>query len=301
MVSRRARRRLSSLRGLFFLALVGGAAAGIASACGLDAPGTGTVTPRDSGIETSVEASLPPIPDGSIPDAVPDTFVPPPKACPKNGDGGTVEGPALVLVDFDGGRFCIDETEVTNEQYDRFLVATNDGGDTSFLDGSAPDGCAPYTTFKPALDEVGGPDSPMQVLNFCNAFAYCRWAGKRLCKSNGAGAARNEWRIACTKAGTQSYPYGAAFDPSACNLADGGALPPKSFAKCVGGYPGIFDMVGNVSEWIDQCEAAGTCAAVGGAYYNTSPEAGICSHSEDTAIKSPTYQGIGVRCCRDPE
>ncbi len=119
----------------------------------------------------------------------------------------------------------------------------------------------------------------------------CLLADKRLC----TGA---EWLAACRGPAERTYPYGNTFVAGRCNDAvrTGGAWRRTGNApECEGGYPGIFDMSGNVFEWTAPC--AGNCSARGGDYQ--SPDVflrcdGLVEHTSDTG-------GIGFRCCRDLE
>ena len=57
--------------------------------------------------------------------------------------------------------------------------------------------------------------------------------------------------------------------PATLELAaiDGGTLVPvASLPGCQGGYPGVFDMSGNVEEVEDSCDDAGTCYSRGGSF-----------------------------------
>jgi len=261
-----------------------GAAAALGFACGFDGLGTGPVPIVDSGVPVQTEASLPP-PNDSSTDAPVDA-PPPPSLCPTTG----VKGPELVLVTFDGGATtCIDSTEVTNAQYAEFVAAA-DGGEPS-LDGGVPATCTPFGSANPVAPTPGEAGAPIQGVSWCQAYAYCKFAGKRLCT--------NEWRRVCSREGTRSFPYGTTLDPTACNVGDaGGAVESevKSFTKCVGGYPGVFDMVGNVSEWVDDC-AGGVCASVGGGFYTARPDAATCATSDTYGVKA-SFPGLGFRCCR---
>src|SRR5262249_39830790 len=87
-------------------------------------------------------------------------------------------GPPLIAVPPpSGGRFCIDATEVTNAQYAAFL-ATNP--QTSLQ----PARCTSWNgTYAGAYvgPLTGRDDYPVVGVTWCDAFAYCKWAGKRLC------------------------------------------------------------------------------------------------------------------------
>src|SRR5262249_7700074 len=142
------------------------------------------------------------------------------------------------------------------------------------------------------------------------AYAFCAWAGKRLCGRVDTRAlaiaelssAFDAWYVACSAEGTRVYPYGDTFDPTACNGLDrdaGGRVMVGTLPRCVGGYPGLFDMAGNVAEWIDACDDAGLCAARGGGF---APESGEerfmrCSHPGYPINAAATYSSIGFRCC----
>src|SRR5262249_20761411 len=118
-----------------------------------------------------------------------------------------------------------------------------------------------------------------------------------------ADASKSAWFNACSAGGTQSYPYGNVYDPLACNGNDYGlheALPVGSLSGCVGGYPGIFDLSGNVREWVDACNLSGggdasldSCLTAGG-NYNANNVA--CSFSF-ASKRYEAYWDIGFRCC----
>jgi hypothetical protein len=201
-------------------------------------------TPSDSG--ASSEAS--PVDTGT--DVV--------EAAPPDAGCGATAFPAMV----DVGGFCIDSTEVTVDQYIAFLSAK--AGDTS----GQPPGCTSNNSYTPGRNwPPSGPTNQAIVgIDWCDAYMYCAWANKRLCGAIGGGsvdpsqssnAAVSQWFKACSHAddGLHVYPYGLNYDPSACNGADYDAHAPlPSVATCQGGYPGVFDMSGNVIEWEDSCQ-----------------------------------------------
>src|SRR5262249_27268520 len=138
--------------------------------------------------------------------------------------------PGPLLVPFDnlfGAPSCIDATEVTNEDYASFLA------DDPPLELQPP-ACAFNTSFTPPFGwpAPAEPRRPVGNVNWCDAFAFCAWAGKHLCGRPGGGAAELEvsidkpvesaWFDACSHHGTRKYPYdpGNAFEPGACNGGD---------------------------------------------------------------------------------
>ena len=228
-----------------------------------------------------------------------DSGSPPPPPCP-----GKPLPPGVWV-----GSYCVDSTEVTNFQYDAFL---NDVGPTPAA-GSQPAECAFNTSYAPNSLR-GPPGFPVTAVNWCQAHAYCKWAGKRLCGSIGGGSVDpktvawkdpnvDQWHRACTFAGTRVYPYGGTYLPTACNGSDVSAqqvaVPVMTYPKCEGGYSGIFDMSGNVREWEDSCDGAvgeaDRCRTRGGAADNGQLHL-TCDHDE-SYDRSYTSFRTGFRCC----
>jgi formylglycine-generating enzyme required for sulfatase activity len=126
--------------------------------------------------------------------------------------------------------FFIDETEVTNSDYEKFVQATGRPAPKSdrWQDG------APVP---------GSEQEPVTGVTWFDAAAYAQWAGKRL-------PTEAEWEFAARGADGRLYPWGSTWNPSAGNFGkDDGAVAP------VGTYPagsspfGVLDMIGNAWEW----------------------------------------------------
>jgi formylglycine-generating enzyme required for sulfatase activity len=216
-------------------------------------------------------------------------------------------GPTPVRV----GAFCIDSTEVTNADYAAFLSAPPP---------AQPAACAWNTSFVPGAwpPAAGQGAYPVVAVDWCDAFAYCAWAGKRLCGAVGGGPTpfaafadptESQWMNACSAAGARVFPYGDAYDGAACNgkeLPDGGgSRAVGSLATCQGGTAGIFDMSGNVYEWEDACDgdsgAADPCHYRGGGYFTPGPPASTnleCAGGA-TLARDPgaAFLDVGFRCC----
>jgi len=214
----------------------------------------------------------------------------------------------MVLVADTNGSFCVDATEVSQREFNIFLAAPK-----ASLP-SAPAACSSKTSF-------GGttrPDDDLPVMNvdWCDAWVFCAWAGKRLCGSRNGTAIDDytpandpkisEWFAACSRSGARKYPYGASFAPMACNgcartgSCDGGAPAPApvgSLAGCEGGYAGIFDMSGNVAEWEDNC-GGDTCPPRGGGR-SGALDAPACEILSVPAVSTrlATSDDVGIRCC----
>ena len=144
----------------------------------------------------------------------------------------------------------------------------------------------------------------------------CANAGKRLCREE-------EWRLACGGEQQRKYPYGDEYERSRCNvfreshpamvlhdnpsiehsdprlnrvelkgkplLRRTGSTPS---CKSVWGKDAIYDMVGNLDEWIDDDDGV----FVGG-FYSRSTKSGC--EARVSAHGSTYYDySLGVRCCR---
>ncbi|MCU0655948.1 MAG: SUMF1/EgtB/PvdO family nonheme iron enzyme [Polyangiaceae bacterium] len=146
----------------------------------------------------------------------------------------------------------------------------------------------------------------------------CSNAGKRLCKEN-------EWVTACRGEQQTDFPYGKRYRQDACNvfredhpahilhgnfsanhsdprlnLVESDGVP---LLRVTGGTPTcvsrwgedeIFDMVGNVDEWVE--DPGGTFA---GGFYARATRSGC-----DARVRAHPFNyfdySTGVRCCKDP-
>lgn len=117
--------------------------------------------------------------------------------------------------------FWIDQYEVTNAQYQVFLNKT---------------GHPPPATWP------GEESHPVKGITWDDGVAYCAWAKKRL-----PGEA--EWEVAARGPESRLYPWGD--NPEAVQLPQSGTYPVGS--KLTNQTPfGIFDMAGNVWEWVGE-------------------------------------------------
>ena len=230
--------------------------------------------------------------------------------------------------------FCIDTTEVTNAQYAAFLAARTSNGQHNI--GGQPLACSGNTTFTPGMpsDTSRWPQPadksnyPVTSVDWCDARAFCSWSGKSLCGARAGGPVaytadfvdptKDQWTYACMGGdGTtrKEYPYGSNYIASACNagsVANGGeaGLPVavKSMSNCVGGFAGLYDMSGNVREWEDACNTAGTqdggsfpqndqCRVRGGSANFQSAEVACASEQSTSQTRGLQRDGLGFRCC----
>ncbi len=267
---------------LFTVAALG---AGV-EACDLASQGTLHVV-DDGGIDATADGTPPPDAgtdqDAEISDGGMDA---------EAGPCSALHGPTMVPAT----TFCVDSTEVTIGQYAEFIAA-----DASL--SGLPTQCGGKTSFVPTVwTDAAAPNLPVDYVDWCDAWAFCAWAGKRLCGSLGGGpivtSAPGQWETACSATGTRPYCYGSSWSTTDCNVRHDGGLdraPVGSFPNCVGGYPGIFDMTGNVAEWIDRCPGS-NCAYQTSDYTSTSANGG-CDKQGLATNALQGLQGIGFRCC----
>jgi formylglycine-generating enzyme required for sulfatase activity len=221
--------------------------------------------------------------------------------------------PAVVSV-LDGS-FAIDAVEVTNGAYKQFLAAVSTGAfDAGAL---AHPSCGWNMTYVKSVSCGGASalDAPVSCVDWCDAWAYCAWAGKRLCGAILGGPVgpgvrtdptKSEWVQACGGSDPQLYPYGTMGAAGACATKENvsAAVAVRSFQGCQGLPRGLFDMVGNVSEWDDSCATdAGTdagpdqdeCASRGGSFSDGVTTA-TCTFST-THARAAQLPTLGFRCC----
>lgn len=214
-----------------------------------------------------------------------------------------------------GGTYCIDKYEASYASYTAFRQANP-------VTGNQIPECSWNTTYTPPANfpPVQGTESwPVRNVDWCDAYAYCKWAGKRLCGKIAGGtvppaqftdANESQWYSACSAQGSNAYPYGNAVDRTKCVISDpsdGGvtSIPPLSTTRdpnrCQGGEVGLFDMSGNLAEWEDSCtgasDGADNCRVRGGGYSDTAAAAG-CNNAT-IHRRDSTADDIGVRCCLD--
>ncbi|MGC4069358.1 MAG: SUMF1/EgtB/PvdO family nonheme iron enzyme [Polyangiaceae bacterium] len=209
--------------------------------------------------------------------------------------------------------FSIDATEVTRSQYDSWLASSPSP--------KGQDGvCAWNSTFRPdaacmARSSVcQGPECrqhPQPCVDQCDATAYCRAVGKRLCGAVPSGsvvsllATNGQWQNACTSNGAQSFVYGDSFQPEWCNDSTSRmplTEPVASRALCqskVIGYRRIYDLIGNVWEWEDNCIGNAGQADVcnpRGASFGISAAMPNCEQGIPI-VRNTAAHNVGFRCC----
>lgn len=136
------------------------------------------------------------------------------------------------------GEYLIDQFEVTNAHYRRFVEDTGHPPPVHWRHGVYPEGKA---------------DHPVVYVSWYDARDFCRWAGKRL-------PTEAEWEKAARGTKGRHFPWGDQFDPKRANTPQGwlvrGLTPEEGDTMPVGSFEngrspyGLYDMAGNVYEWV---------------------------------------------------
>lgn len=144
-------------------------------------------------------------------------------------DGEENERPAHVVT---VKPFFIDRTEVTNEQYQKFIAATSYAAPTSWVDGTFP---------------AGAEQLPVTGVSWADATAYAEWIGKRL-------PTEEEWEFAARGSDDRRiYPWGEEWIENAANVKadkdDKRQLQPVGQYADVASLFDVHDLIGNAWEW----------------------------------------------------
>jgi hypothetical protein len=185
-------------------------------------------------------------------------------------------GPPFVEVPYGNRGFCMDATEVTNADYAAFLGS-----------GETPPGrvsplCLDDESFEPA--PLGAPaamdrtcpgflpdaEIPLTCIDWCDAVAYCAWAGKRLCGASFGepitDPAESVWRIAC----------------------DSGLMG-------IGDYGAVWEWQDGCTDSTRETAASDMCPAYGGRF-TTAPAPDRCNESI-SVMRGDVSDIVGFRCC----
>lgn len=171
--------------------------------------------------------------------------------------------------------------------------------------------------FAPRAQALRG-QIPAGYLSRTTAESACKNAGKRLCS-------RGEWVRACRGERGTRFPYGESYQDGVCNVyrkshparlihgnSSANHLDPRlglakdedgpllrstgEMTECVSrwGADGIYDMVGNLDEWIEEPEGSFL-----GGFFSRATRDG-CDSSIDSHAPGYLDYSLGTRCCLDP-
>jgi formylglycine-generating enzyme required for sulfatase activity len=205
--------------------------------------------------------------------------------------------------------YCVDRTEVTRAAYAAWLETTPQAERQSQK-------CVWNESFVPYRNWPApelNPSTPVTWVDWCDADAYCRGVGKRLCSELPKAAEarriglRSQLSLACATSAENLYPYGNDYDEAACNGFDarnGAPVPVATMKRCQSsapGYAGVYDLSGNVSEWEDSClDEAGSgqhtfCRVRGGSFALIGEF--LTCHRHQVVTRGNPAADIGFRCC----
>ena len=162
--------------------------------------------------------------------------------------------------------YYIDKFEVTNRQYGAFLDALERGDPHPLHPDAPPD--KDYTPTYWRDRRLNGLDHPVTAVDWYDADAYCRWAGKTL-------PTEAQWEKAARGPDGLAYPWGDTWQASYSNNVESTFGHPvlgdrqwvlllgnldldamTGFTQAVGSFPqgaspyGAYDMGGNLWEWV---------------------------------------------------
>ena len=223
--------------------------------------------------------------------------------------------------------FAIDRYEVTNAQYRKFLADVKQNGDAGCAHPAQPKGKdhTPryWKDFNPLLKDsefaqlaqfnpltFTQDNTPVVGVDWFDAYAYAKWAGKRL-------PTEAEWELAARGTDGRRWPWGNDWQWGLCNIvgekfgadvrAKGKEKDGYIYPAPVGTYPdgrspfGCDDMAGNAAEWVGDWYAP-DAYATGSAENPAGPANGTERVVRGGSSQNyPSYTRCAVRAHREPE
>lgn len=202
--------------------------------------------------------------------------------------------------------FCIDKYESSTMR----IIPT--GGEEPWPFDRPVDGQTVRAVVRPG-------QRPQAYISGTQASDACKRSGKRLCSES-------EWLAACQGTARYTYPYGNTYVKGACNegratnpvndcFGNGSGVftyanmnspccvnqpntlaPVGSFPMCRSDY-GVFDLHGNLHEWIDATTASGNGVFKGGFFVDAKINGSGCFYRTTAHAKTYHDYSTGFRCC----
>lgn len=119
-----------------------------------------------------------------------------------------------------------------------------------------------------------------ELVRYEQAEARCDARGWRLCTER-------EWELACRGPEGWRYPYGQHYEPGRCVTGGESTRPAGELVDCRSAY-GLYDMSGNVAEWVQGGLLRGGDATGEGVDVR-------CAARARSGSQGPTF--TGSRCC----
>jgi Uncharacterized conserved protein len=130
-------------------------------------------------------------------------------------------------------------------------------------------------------------ERPLVNVSWVEAKMLCIEAGKRLCTPD-------EWTDACRGLKKTTYPYGTAYEKQRCpDKGEAGINKSGAFPRCRSDF-GVFDMVGNVWEWVDGKKGDYPLLKGGSSKYRESAD---CNLTSQGSVGTKSNEA-GFRCCK---
>lgn len=193
----------------------------------------------------------------------------------------------------DVAAFSIDQFEVTNADFQKFVDATKHVTDAEKAGDKTWDKFA-----------VGKENHPVVKVSWNDATAFCEWAGKRL-------PTEAEWEFAARGTTGNAFPYGNEFNPKNQNGKESAIRGTTS----VGSYPAgataqqVFDLAGNVWEWTSSkpekypgnttnSKLYGDTLFIlrGGGWFDVQEQ--LASYNRNSATPATANHDLGFRCAK---
>ena len=149
---------------------------------------------------------------------------------------------------------------------------------------------------------------PVVHVSYNDAEEYCAWAGRRL-------PTDKEWEFAARDSRSkQNYPWGDKYKPGLMNIWDGDEFPESNLLidRYYGPAPvmtfgpseeyGLYNMLGNVWEWVDKGKNPEKRTMRGGSFIDSADgkfnhQVLVSTRQESTGDSAAT--NVGFRCASD--